>query len=186
MCIVCTHHGHGVSPLGYGFILSRGAIENLIRPIHCNRRSESDEFEHNVCSRLEDDILGERQHFRNGMSVSDLMGAHVRGNLFTRFSRENWAYCLHGDWALGYFVNYYYISSRTKDAGFENLPEVRIEGTLGGTFKEDKGNCMYNGVDLCTEASHACHRQTAKSMANRTREVAAKDPRAFPNFALEL
>jgi len=170
---------------GYGFILSRGAIENLIRPIYCNNTSESDEFERNVCSRLEDDVLGERQYFRNGMSVSDLMGAQVRNNFFTRFSRENWAYCLHGDWVLGYFVNYYYISSPTKDAGFENVPEVRIEGTLGGTFKEDKGNCIYGSVDMCTEAAHVCHRQTAKSMATRTREVAAKAPGAFPNFSIE-
>lgn len=172
---------------GYGFILSKGAIENLIRPIYCNNTTNefNGDFQQNVCSRLEDDILGERQHFRNGMSVSDLMGAQVRNNLFTQFTQDNdnWACCLHGDWVLGYFVNYYYIASHTKDAGFETVPHVRIEGTLGGTFKEEKGNCVYGSVETCTEAAHVCHRQTAKSMANRTREVAAQAPEVFRNFA---
>lgn len=133
--------------------------------------------------RLDDDILGERQFFRNTMSVSDLMGAHVRNNLFTQYSQRNWAYCLHGDWALGYFVNYYYIASHTKDEGFETVPQVRIEGTLGGTFKEDRGNCVHGSVETCTEAAHVCHRQTVKSMVNRTREVAAQAPGAFPGFS---
>ena len=148
---------------GYGLVLSRGAIENLIRPISCTDESD-DEFEQNVCARLKDDMLGERQHFRNGMSVSDLMGAHVRGNLFTKFSHNNWGYCLHSDWVVGYFINYYYISSAIK--GFKS--HVRIEGTLGGTFKEDKGNCVHGNVTMCTEAAHVCHRQTVKSMLNRT------------------
>lgn len=56
--------------------MSRRAIENLVRPFHCDARSD-DEFEQNVCLRLKDDLLGERQHFQNGMSVSDFMGAHV-------------------------------------------------------------------------------------------------------------
>ncbi len=164
---------------GYGLVLSRGAIKNLIRPISCTNESD-DEFEQNVCARLEDDMLGERQHFRNGMSVSDLMGAHVRGNLFTKFSHNNWGYCLHSDWVVGYFINYYYISSAIK--GFKN--HVRIEGTLGGTFKEDKGNCVHGNVTMCTEAAHVCHRQTVKSMLNQTVQVAKTSPDSFPLLSL--
>lgn len=76
---------------GFGFILSRGAIANLIRPNYCNNTAR-DDFEHKVCARLDNDILGERQFFQDGMSVSDLMGAQVRNNLFTQFSRTNWSY----------------------------------------------------------------------------------------------
>lgn len=165
---------------GYGLILSRGAIENLIRPIHCDNTEASDEFQQNVCSRLDDDILGERQHFRDGMSVSDLMGAQVRGNFFTKFSHYNWGYCLHSDWVVGYFINYYYISSAIK--GFQS--NVRIEDTLGGIYKDDKGNCANVNVTMCTEAAHACHRQTAKSMLNRTVEMAANSPELFPALSL--
>jgi hypothetical protein len=76
---------------GFGFILSKGAIANLIRPIYC-KKAAKDDFEEKVCARLEDDNIGERRHFQEGMSVSDLMGAHVRHNLFTQFSRTDWAY----------------------------------------------------------------------------------------------
>jgi len=86
---------------------------------------------------------------------------------------------LHGDWVVGYYVNMYFVSSQVKDPAFAGVPQVRIEGTLGSITAEDKGNCVYANVDLCTEKAHVCHRQTAKSMANRTKEIAAKAPGAF-------
>ena len=97
-------------------------------------------------------------------------------------------YCtgLHGDWVVGYFVNFYFLSSHVNDPAFESVPEVRIEGTLGSITQEDKGNCIYGNVDICTEAAHVCHRQTAKSMTNRTIEVAAKAPGAFRNPLEEM
>ncbi len=79
---------------------------------------------------------------------------------------------LHGDWVVGYYVNYYSISSHTKDPAFDGVPHARI-----------KGNCVYGRVETCTEEAHVCHRQTAKSMANRTRDVAANVPGAFRNFS---
>lgn len=163
---------------GFGFILSRGAIENLVRPIYCNS-TQSDDFEQNVCSRLKDDMIGEQRFFQDGMSISDLMGAQVRNNLFIRFSKENWAYCLHGDWALGYFVNFYYIANHIKE-GFKDVAEVRIEDSLGGIMKKtDKGNCKYRSVEECTKEAHVCHRQNAESMENRTIEVATASPGVY-------
>lgn len=86
--------------VGYGFILSRGAVQNLIRPVDCSS-SKKDEFEQNVCNRLQDDLSGEARYFRNGMSVSDLMGAQVRNNLFTNYTNDgNWAYCKYWEWLL--------------------------------------------------------------------------------------
>jgi hypothetical protein len=92
-CLLLQSHTHNFSfPWGgFGFILSKGAIDNLIRPIYCNN-TEKDDFEEKVCDRLEDDIIGERRYFRDGMSVSDLMGAQVRNNLFSHFSKTDWVY----------------------------------------------------------------------------------------------
>jgi hypothetical protein len=92
-CLIRHSESHNFSfPWGgFGFILSKGAIDNLIRPIYCNN-AEKDDFEEKVCDRLEDDIIGERRFFRDGMSVSDLMGAQLRNNLFTNFSKTDWAY----------------------------------------------------------------------------------------------
>lgn len=79
--------------VGYGLILSRGAVQNLIRPVYCNTTSK-DEFQANVCNRLEDNFAGEARYFTNGMSISDLMGAHVRNNLFTNYRNDgSWSYC---------------------------------------------------------------------------------------------
>lgn len=172
---------------GFGFILSRGAVANLIQPIYCNATTHAfDEFERNVCSRLEDDILGERRYFHDGMSVSDLMGAQVRNNLFTHFSRDNsnWSYCLHSDWTVGYYVNYYYISSHIKGEEFADMPALRIESTLGEHWNPNQGNCEFDSVDSCSEAAHVCHRQTANSMTrHQTKEIARKQaPGVFRNY----
>lgn len=169
---------------GFGLILSRGAIDNLIRPIFCdsNRGGQSDEFQRNVCSRLKDNILGEQQYFRDGMSVSDLMGAHVRNNLFAEFSRHDWSYCLHSDWSVGYYVNYYYLSNHVKDPEFAESPEQRIESTLGDELSNNRGNCVFGDVDSCNETAHVCHGQTAKSMIAWTREIAASAPGVFRNY----
>lgn len=80
-------------------------------------------------------------------------------------------------------MNYYSISSHVKDPAFDGVPQVRIEGTLGSVKSQDRGNCVYGKVETCTEEAHVCHRQTAKSMANRTKEVAAKAPGAFRNYS---
>lgn len=167
---------------GYGFFLSKGAIANLIRPIYCTSAGTMDEFRRNVCARLEEDLIGERHFFINGMSISDLMGAHVRNNLFTQFSRTNWSYCLQADWAFGYYINFYYISNQIEEPGFENMTEFRIEGTLGGVFKPDKGNCWYSRLERCSEKAHVCHRQNAESMANHTKALAANHPGVFRNY----
>ena len=86
---------------------------------------------------------------------------------------------LHGDWAVGYYVNFYYISSHVQYPGFENTPEVRIWSSLGGTFKPDRGNCKYRNIEKCSEKAHVCHRQNALSMANQTKNIAAKNPGAI-------
>lgn len=89
---------------------------------------------------------------------------------------------MHGDWVVGYYVNLYYLSSHVKDPDFAGEPRVRIEGTLGMIKGGTYGNCIHGDVERCDETAHVCHRQTALSMANRTREIAASSPGTFRNF----
>ena len=167
---------------GFGFILSKGAIENLIRPIYCKTKA-SDQFEENVCSRLEENLLGEARFFEEGMSVSDLMGAHVDHNLFKDYDKKGWSYCLHGDWAIGYYVNYYYISAQVKDPKYKNVNEFRIESQLGGggvySAAANTGNCVHDKVETCNMTAHVCHKQTVESMLNLTQQLAAEAPDEF-------
>ena len=166
---------------GFGFILSKGAVANLIRPIYCDKEAQ-DEFENKVCSRLKENILGEARFFVEGMSVSDLMGAHVDNNLFRDYATEDWSYCLHGDWAVGYYINYYYVSSHIEDPRYQNVTEFRIESHLGGVFTGHWGECKHRKLDKCDETAYVCHKQTATSMVNLTERIAAKAPEAFDNF----
>jgi hypothetical protein len=97
---------------GYGTILSQGAIANLIRPVYCRDR-QRDEFEENACRQLDKNQLEENYLFREGMSIGELMEAYAAAQPYK--SHTNWThgYCLHSDWALGFFFNYYYISSHS-------------------------------------------------------------------------
>ena len=62
---------------GFGTILSRGAIQNLFRPIHCHSDESKDAFTKNACWRLSQNLMDERQFFEEGMTVADLMHAHT-------------------------------------------------------------------------------------------------------------
>ena len=109
---------------GYGLIFTRKAIQNWLRPIHCDVDqltttgldpwSEVDNFEKLACWRLQQNGIGERDLFRNGMSIVDLMQAYTRRTKFGE--TEQWeqsasvGFCMHSDWAWAYFANYYHIA----------------------------------------------------------------------------
>ena len=77
---------------GWGTILSRGALRNLLLPIVCpptfsNKVSQGDEndgdiylFRQNACRRLQENQMYEAQYFRNGMTLLDLIHSFVTSN----------------------------------------------------------------------------------------------------------
>lgn len=77
---------------GWGTFFSRGAIKRLVMPLHCNETNLTQPFEAAACQRLTggEDLLSESQFFKDGMSISDLMG--------TLASQTEKPYCLHSDW----------------------------------------------------------------------------------------
>ena len=113
---------------GFGTILSRRAIENLMRPIYCNNNNHSkkntfaqqtlsdttqhDLFNTMACWRLEQNLFGEQIFFKDGMSVLDLLYAFSSGLPFTKV--QEWKngidFCFHSDHALGYFFGFYHIA----------------------------------------------------------------------------
>lgn len=152
---------------GFGFVLSKAAIQQLIRPIRCSSVTPGDTFIQHVCNRLDDNFLGEKAAFQEGMSVSDLMGAHAEREPFSNFRHWNPGYCLHGDWVIGYYINYYHITEHVSDPIWKAEPELRIESTFGefnGT-KETK-NCRNSDDRRCNRNKDAifCHRQSVESM----------------------
>ena len=196
---------------GYGLILSQGAIYNLIhRHIHCrttltndteksgqrsgNANVDDDDldssFNQNACQRLRDNLIGERQSFQNGMSVSDLMDAHAARETYSSYpdwdSKSYPPYCLHSDWATGYYVNTYHIPNHVSDlhgeeSYFQDRPDTRIYWNLGIIYHKGKPrNCKNEGFEKCDSKSEICHRISPDHMKQLTDQVkATANPNQF-------
>jgi len=158
---------------GFGLFFSRGALLRMIQPLYCNTTSsETRGFEQEACERINDKnaiSIGERDLFKPGMSISDLMGLFVSSNSF----------CQHSDWMTGYFVNFYNISRHVPDDGvwfnqesrMENVAQARLhvldsESEIYRT-NQSPGNCGINTPEKCTKKNIVCHRLSVEDMKKR-------------------
>ena len=168
-CVVVAAPGQLISftfPFGgWGTFFSKGAIQRLITPLFCNQTQQRDSFEEHACRRLHagDDLLSESRYFKDGMSVSDLMGAQAS---------KPGSYCLHSDWMVGYYVNFYNISGVRWDGPesarkwYPDAPQTRLHpaGSLDSfIYRKPGGNCKNDG-GTCTSGSFACHYMSPKDM----------------------
>ena len=159
---------------GYGLIFSRGSLERLYHPLYCNTNqnkliTEDDitaildyeknhknmtitQYEQLVCHRIvKDNLLGEKDLYKIGMSISDLA---------YELSSSKY-YCMHSDWLTMYLINYYYLSNLVMGPNNDNNTKLfnRIHPY------RDNQECKYNTVSLCNASiSHICHYQTPDSM----------------------
>lgn len=175
---------------GYGFILSRGYIEQMMRPIHCPN-------DHDWCYAIKRiNHIDERPLFRNGMTLADLMHAYATNEPFAQFSNWTTGFCLHSDWYVefrfcdcciipfllfiysfvlgllrmwGYITNFYNVSRHVRDAAYSNVPHARMEAYLGSEL--NAGNIQQGGRRLCDfqrgnchARAHACHYSTPDEM----------------------
>mmetsp|Transcript_8175 Transcript_8175/g.13203 ORF Transcript_8175/g.13203 Transcript_8175/m.13203 type:complete len:216 (+) Transcript_8175:2-649(+) len=145
---------------GWGTFFSRGAIERLIMPLHCSTKKDSanrSPFEEGACRRLnsvDDYHLQESPFFNEGMSISDLMAA------FAGVTTS--PYCMHSDWGIGYFINFYNISGvRWEGPGhwYPQVAQTRIH-PLGRQasyiYRNPGGECRLTGEN-CNTGSLVCH-----------------------------
>lgn len=167
---------------GFGTFFSRGALERFATPLQCNfeeyskdsmiRRSDPwllSSFAKEVCRQLLPSAkvhVGERTLFTRGMSVSDLMGAYI--------ASKQHSSCLHSDWAVGYFVNFYNISRHTPIGDGDwyhefdtQTPHGRIfdlDGSL--IYKKVLNYCRNNGAEECRKhpTRAICHQLNPKDM----------------------
>ena len=156
---------------GWGTILSRGAIVNLMRPLYCQGKRQRDEFEANACNRLQENQLEEQHLFKEGMSVGQLMEAYAAVEPFTSHSNWTHGFCLHSDWALGFFFNFYFIGIHA--GGRDDVPHDRMAGYMGSeiyagrqthSVQATRRQCNNDSPRTCTSKSHICHYQTPESM----------------------
>lgn len=179
---------------GFGTVYSRGTILNLIRPLHCRGDgSGMDEFMNHACAQIQRNMFGEQESFLEGMSVSDLMGAHATRADFAdveKFKRAKYPFCLHGDWTTGYYVNYYRLSNQNADSWYNSIdrPQFRM-GNFGKIYKKPTGNCKHDGDSKCNRNSEICHHISMKKMEDLAKHAKPEPehipPRqAVPGFSL--
>lgn len=166
---------------GYGFVLSRGAIERMLRPLHCNpstgEAGGDDAFEKFVCEQLAENLVGENFAWQDGMSVSDLMDAHAAYYPFHRYSKwRQPGFCLHGDWVLGFYTNYYGLG--TPHSYFKH-DKIRIEQSLGYMYDQSEGNCNNVGQAHCDMDAHVCRQIHPTSMTFLARKLLKTNPEDF-------
>ena len=122
---------------GFGLILTRSTLFNLLRPIDCSFQdtkhterpvesrppfSKDSDFDALVCWRLEQNLIGEREVFRRGMSLLDMMYEYSVAAPYLQVEQwGNSSFCLHSDWVWGYLINYYHMA---RHSSLNNSPEL--------------------------------------------------------------
>ncbi|KAG7338387.1 luciferase-like protein [Nitzschia inconspicua] len=170
---------------GFGQVYSHKSLERLTRPIHCNMdnngintkinetnihgKDDFDGFERNACQRISENLIGEREHFQNGMSVSDLLlEARLSVDSYVDFPNwKNGGFCFHGDHYLANLVHLYGIAS-TMDA--IQGSEIVVSGGSNGTTYQGS-NCLNERQRCDPKSSMVCHYQTPSQMANLQQEA---------------
>ncbi len=196
-CVVKSplHESNFTFPFGgFGTIFSRGAIEMMIKPLMCEetwrRNTDSlvenlrfdegriDDFEPHACAQISSNTFGEQPSFVDGMSISDLMGAHSSRQNYTSvsFFEDPYPLCFHEDWMTGYYANYFHLGRRVIDfGGWEQLhygrPGFRIDMSLGSIYKTSEGNCKHSIGKECTRTMEICHKMSIDDMKRVNNEV---------------
>jgi Fringe-like len=164
---------------GFGTIMSKTAIQNLMKPINCSsyenvqQSTSMDGFEQAACWRLQQNVMGERQFFQNGMSIGDLMYTFATEYQYTQI--DSWTnghgFCFHSDHALGYFFGYYHIAVPEEQftVGMQNSST-----TTWDTLRYNYGYVSFDGPPegckhirkRCSSQSSICHYIEPKQMYN--------------------
>ena len=111
---------------GYGTIIGREVLRRIFRKIHCpsgffdadvgddgdvakffDGGDGNDLFMHDVCTRLREDNVQERRHFRDGINLAELMYRYATEDAYENVSdweKVDGGFCFHSDWvsALAY------------------------------------------------------------------------------------
>jgi hypothetical protein len=182
---------------GYGTILSEGVLRNIFRSIQCppgffdgkNKRNTTEEDFRDVraCNRLKEDNVGELKYFTNGMNMAELMYKYTSTEKYRDVSQWNHTggggFCMHSDWVIGYFMNYYNMSRHVTDPFYKDVPHSRIEAYKGSEIygMRKTGFCKQDGREDCDNGSEICHRVSPEWMEQETRQFRLKFPSKFRN-----
>lgn len=178
---------------GFGSILSKGALRNLFEPIHCptpplpsSSSSVLVNDQHQpLCDRIAENNVDERPSFQTGMNLAQLMYQYVNAhkyrdvNEWEQNDNGGGGFCMHSDWVIGYFANYYNVSRHVVEPFYADVPHARIEPYKNSEiYKKGTGFCVNEGNN-CKEGSELCHRATPQWMKDETDRLRLKVPTKY-------
>ena len=161
---------------GFGTFISRGALQELYRPIYCDPSAPEyrQALHEDKCKQLDRDLVKEKHFFKDGMSIMELMHSYVTLPRYTDV--RNWDvdnhYCLHSDHAFGVFLNFYNISQHVKDPWYRNVPQARVWSYKDSEiYAKPRGVCKNSLTELgCKAGVEVCHYATPQWMEFETKK----------------
>jgi hypothetical protein len=143
---------------GFGSVFTRKLLENLMRPIYC-QAPKLDGFTRFACWRLKQNLIGERQFFKEGMSVAELMYSYSTGLKFTEV--DTWTngigFCFHSDQAIGYFIGYYHVGIPDHRLAKAELSDKLRKHNFYSYVTIGYGDQCENERNECDSESMICH-----------------------------
>ena len=160
---------------GFGAVFSKGSLGYLFHPIICPEIGNGTTpmianhvNSEGICSQLSRDVVGELQYFENGMSLLDLIYKYVNTEKYRDVNTWTTGFCMHSDWVMGYFVNFYNASIHTKDPYYKNVPHARIEAYRGSEIYA-RASGFYKNERNCRAGSEICHKPPDQWMERETK-----------------
>jgi AraC-like DNA-binding protein len=176
---------------GFGLILSRGALAELLIPVDCSSGGNRHHHHHHqrpaLCERLAQNRIGEFAVFENRtISLVQGMNDYAAQSPFREYANWTTGYCLHSDWATGYLVHMLvnstgrgsYSSARLR--AYNTGPNMKSEFKLRlNTDKARENICRYEGDECIAGISEVCHYATPAIMRRVFEQQKARTPDAF-------
>jgi hypothetical protein len=105
------------------------------------------------------------------MTVADILYAYTqRANYTNVTSWDGIGFCLHSDWALGYFASEYHIALHGQWEAYEN-------STIAG--RGQTGECRNQQLSLCHANATICHYMTPPAMILRMKNSTSPELKAL-------
>jgi hypothetical protein len=171
---------------GFGLILSRGALAELLTPVSCSSGGNHHQRPA-LCERLVENRIGEFAVFENRtISLVQGMNDYAAQSPFRAYANWTTGYCLHSDWATGYLVHMLVNStgqgsySSVRLRAYNTGPNMKSEFKF--RFKTDKAPeniCRYEGDACIAGISEVCHYATPAIMLRVFEQQKVRTPDAF-------
>lgn len=75
---------------GFGSFLSKTSMERFLERVNCRKGKSSP-----ICKRIDENIVRERQYFKNNMSIFDLMFEFVKSEEYSNIRSWRRGFCMH-------------------------------------------------------------------------------------------